>query len=142
MAFDISKLNEKLDLSSGEWIDDIPDNPGLRLKVRSQRYKFFKVAHERLTRKYQKVKRDIPDDEWGAILADHILVDWDASEADGPIVLKQKGKIVPYSPELAKTVLTAEDDHGIGNAWRLAVTMASNELTERNLTATEDAAKN
>lgn len=140
MAFDISKLNDKVDLTSGEWIDDIEDNPGLRLKVRSQRYKFFKAAFDRVNRKAGK--RGISDKEFGELLADHILVDWDFKDADGPLVLVDKGKPVPYSPELAKAVLTADDDRGIGNAWRLAVVTASNELTERNLTATEEAAKN
>lgn len=140
MAFDISRLNEKLDLSGGEWIDDIADNPGLRLKVRSQLYKFYKNAVERLNRKAGK--RGISDVEFGAALADHILVDWDFKDADGPLVVTNKGKPVPYSPEIAKAVLTSDDDHGIGNAWRLAVITASNEITERNLTETEAAAGN
>ena len=44
MSFDISNLNAKVDLADGEWIDDIPDHPGLRLRVRSARYKPYRVA--------------------------------------------------------------------------------------------------
>lgn len=140
MAFEISKLHEKVDLTGGEWIDKIEDNPGLRLKVRSQRFKFYKAALERLNRKAGK--RNISDTDFGEALAEHILLDWDFKDADGPLVLTNKGKPVAYSPEIAKEVLTADDDRGIGSAWRLAVINASNEVTERNLTATKDAAGN
>lgn len=140
MAFDISKLDEKLDLTSGEWIDNIDDNPGLKLKVRSQRYKFFKSAFDRVNRKAGK--NGVSDKEFGELLADYILVDWDFQDADGPLVLTDNGRPVPYSPEIAKKVLTAEDDRGIGSAWRLAVVAASNIITERNLTSMEGAAKN
>lgn len=140
MAFDISKLNDKIDLSEGEWIDDIDDNPGLKLKVRGQRYKPFKNAFDRANRKAGK--RGISDTDFGEMLADHILIEWDFKDADGPLVLVDKGKPVKYSPELAKMIMTADDDRGIGHAWRMAVVGASNRVTEKALETAEEVSGN
>lgn len=140
MSFDISKLNSPLDLSSGEWIEDIEDNPGLRLKVRSQRYKFYKAALERASRKAGK--RSISDKDFGAILSEYILLDWDFKDADGPLVLMDGGKPLSYSKELADNILASEDEYGIGALWRTAVITASNDLSDRIVSATKDAAGN
>lgn len=140
MAFDISKLNEKLDLAAGEWVGNIDDNPGMRIKVRSQHYKPYKAELDRLNRK--SGKKGINDVDFGGLLAKYILLDWDFKGADGPLVLVDKGKPVAYSEELARTILTADDDRGIGAAWRLAVVSASNDIADRNFNDTEEAAGN
>lgn len=140
MSFDISKLTHKLDLSGGEWIDDIDDNPGVRLKVRSTRYKPYRNAIERLARKAGK--NGIATQDLGAALSEHLLVDWDFSEGDGPLVLTDGGKPVSYSSDLANAVLTADDDYGIGQQFRDAVWNAGNKLAEKLAAETKAAAGN
>lgn len=140
MSFDISKLNEKVDFGDGEWIDDIEDNPGVRLRVRSSHYKPYRNALDRANRKAGK--SDVKNAAFGAILAEHVLTDWDFKDGDGPLVLVDKGKVLTYSRELADAVLTAEDDHGIGNKFRLAVINASQQVAENLASKTQEAKGN
>lgn len=140
MSFDISKLAEKVDFGDGEWIDDIDDNPGVRLRVRSGRYKPYVNALGRASRKAGK--NGMSDAIFGAILADHLLTGWDFKDGDGPLVLKDGGKIVEYGPDIAATVLTAEDDYGIGNQFRFAVIAAANKVAEGLVAATKEASGN
>lgn len=140
MAFDISKLDEAADLSGGEWIDDIEDAPGARLKVRSHNYKPYQNELDRLRRKAGKKGIKMP--ALGEAQAKFILLDWDFSEASGPIVLEQDGKVLPYSPELALKVLTSEDNYGIGAKFRDAVYEASVAVADKLISATDEAAGN
>lgn len=147
MSFDISKLNAPVDLSSGEWIDEIPDHPGLRLKVRSARFKPYRVA---LSAFYRANNKTIQTDEGfvdaaadaGGIAAKHLLIDWDMSKAKGVNALTDGGKPVEYSPELALAILTADDGHGIGDEYRGAVAYAAGKVAERLLAKTESASGN
>lgn len=136
---DIANIKKSVDLSPGEWVDDIQDHPGLRLKVRSIRYKPYRVA---ANAKMRKGGKRFNTDE-GAIeagvalggpLSEHILIDWDG--------VTSKGKAVKYSPEVALSILTADDDVGIGQSFRDAVYTAASEVADRIAAATEEAAGN
>lgn len=136
---DILNLDRKADLSPGEWIDDIPDHPDLRLKVRSTNYKPFRVATAALGRRSRKqLKTDEGFVDYavrlGKPLAEHILLDWDG--------VKSGDKPVKYSPEIALKLLTADDDFGIGSNFRAAVEWAGDQVAEQLAAATEEAAGN
>ena len=144
---DISALSKKIDLSPGEWIDNIPDHPGLRLKVRSARFKPYRVA---LSAFYRANNKAIQTDEGfvdaqpdaGKLSAEHLLIDWDMSKAKGPNALTSKGKPLSYSPEIAMAVLTADDDLGIGDEYRSAVAHAASKVAERLAATTKEASGN
>lgn len=134
---DISKLTAKIDLSDGQWVDEIPGHPELRLKVRSLRYRPFLRQRDLL-----QIRSDVETDEGydaaavglGGLLADHILVDWDGVTNDG--------KPVPYSAALAKKTLTALDPVGIGDNFRNAVQYAAQKVAADIATRTEEVAGN
>lgn len=88
---DLKRENE------GDWVD-IPDLPGVRLRVRSHNYGPYKIALskslQRLVRRHGR--EQIPDDvalmAGGSVYADHILLDWEGFDE-------------PYTPETARAVL-------------------------------------
>ena len=136
---DIANLNKPVDLTPGEWIDDIPDNPGLRLKVRSVNYKPYRVASTAVARsrgKQLRTDEGIVDFSaaTGKPLAEHILIDWEGVESNGAAV--------PYSKDVAITVLTSDDGHGIGAGFRRAVEYAAEQVAERLASATTEAVGN
>lgn len=136
---DISALNKPADLTEGKWIDNIPDNPGLRLRVRSQHFKPYRVAVAALSRTQRKELRtaeglDSFSVAIGGPLADHILLDWAG--------VTSSGKPVPYSKETAKALLTADDPHGIGAGFRGAVQYASESVADELAEVAEDIAGN
>lgn len=136
---DIGNIGKKVDLNEGEWIDDLPDMEGVRFKVRSTNYKPFRVATAGLARRSGKKLRT---DEGivnfsvvgGKALAEHILLDWDGV-TDG-------GKPVKYDAKRALAILTADDDFGIGDAYRRAVEMAGDRVADRLAKVAEEAAGN
>lgn len=144
---DISALSKKVNLTPGDWIENIPDHPGLRLKVRSARYKPYRVA---ISAFYRAQNKAISTDEGfvdaqpeaGKLSAEHLLVDWDMSKARGANALTDKGKPAAYSPELALAVLSADDDLGIGDEYRSAVAWAANKVAERLAAGTKAASGN
>lgn len=147
MSFDISKLNQKIDLSGAEWVDDIPDHPGLRLKVRSARYKPYRVA---LSAFYRANNKAIQTDEGfvdaqagtGPLMAEHLLTEWDMSKSKGVNALTDGGEPVAYSADLALAVLSADDDLGIGEDYRNAVAYAAGKVAERIVERTKAASGN
>lgn len=136
---DIANLKKSVDLTEGEWVDEIPDNPGLRLRVRSSNYKPFRVATAGLARRSGKT---LNTDEGlvgfsvsaGKPLAEHLLLDWDG--------VTSNGKAVKYDPDTAMAILTADDDFGIGAEYRRAVEWAGNKVAENLSKRTEEAAGN
>lgn len=144
---DISKLNDPVDLSPGEWIDDIPALPGARLKVRSTNFKPYKIAIQGLARRSGK---KLSTDEGvgnfnvatGKPLADHILLDWDLSKGEDAAALTVDGEPTPYTKEAALLVLGASDDHGIGQAFRSGVEWAGDQVADRVRKRAEEAAGN
>lgn len=147
MAFDISRLNKEVDLSAGEWIDEVDDIPGARLKVRSINYKPYQVAMSAFYRRNRKV---MDNDEAlvdsqpasGKAIAEHLLTDWDLSKAKGSFALTDKGKPVKFNKDVAATILSADDAYGIGQAYRNAVLSAAQRVADKLIADTEAAAGN
>lgn len=136
---DIGNLEKKADLNDGEWIDDIPDMDGVRFKVRSTNFKPYKVATAGLARRSRKqLNTDVGVVNYavrsGKALAEHILLDWDG--------VTEKGKPLKYEPKKALTILTADDDFGIGDAYRRAVEWAGDQVADRVRETAEEAAGN
>ncbi len=136
---DIANLNKKVDLSEGRWIDDIPDNPDLRLLVRSTNYKPFRVATAGLARRSgKKLQTDVGLADFtvdaGKPLAEHILLGWDG--------ITSGGKAIKYDTKTALALLTADDDHGIGSKFRRAVEWAGDQVAEQIAEVTEEASGN
>ena len=147
MSFDISRLNETVDLTGAEWIDEISDIPGLRLKVRSINYKPYQAASGGVYRRNRKLSESdegilevLPKS--GKPLAEYLLVDWDMSKASGPYALADGEKTVDYGKDIALAVLTSDDGHGVGQTYRNAVIEAANRVAEKLLAATNENAGN
>lgn len=136
---DIGNLNKKANLNDGEWVDDIPNMEGVRFKVRSTNYKPFRVATAGLARRSGKKLRT---DEGvvnfnvstGKPLAEHILLDWDG--------VNENGKPLKYDAKKSMAILTADDDFGIGQAYRTAVEWAGDSLADRIAETAKEAAGN
>ena len=92
-------------IEKGRWIRDIPDLPGLSLWVRGLSYQPFADDMDLLDRRIEQSKapwsRERKYAAIGALLAKHILRDWDgltsANPYDGPI---------DYSQQRAEDLLT------------------------------------
>jgi hypothetical protein len=73
--------------TEGDWID-IPDLPGVRLKVRSFHYGPFRIArdqlNQRLVRKYgrEPIPADEASREYGRLYHEHILLDWEGFDVE------------------------------------------------------------
>ncbi len=144
---DIGNLNEQIDLSPGEWIDDIPALPGARLKVRSTNFKPYKVAVQGLARR--SGKRLNTDEGVGRFnvatgkpLAEHILLDWDLSAAEDVAALTSNGEPLPYTAASALLVLGSDDAHGVGQAFRNGVEWAGDQVADRVRERSKEAAGN
>lgn len=133
---DVSNLNEPIDLAPGEWVEDIPALPGARLKVRSTNFKPFKTAIQGLARRAgKKLNTDDGVGKFnvatGKPLAEHILLDWDLSAAEDEAALTENGNPLPFSQAWALTILSADDAHGVGQAFRTGVEWAGDQLADR-----------
>lgn len=136
---DIGNLGKTANLNDGEWIDDIPNMEGISFKVRSTNFKPFRVATAGLARRSGKKLRT---DEGvvnfsvatGKALAEHILLDWKG--------VTEGGKPIRHSDAKALAILTADDDFGIGNAYRAAVEWAGDQVAERISAQAVEAAGN
>lgn len=125
---DIGSINKNVDLGEGEWVDDIPDMDGVRLKVRSTNYKPFRVATAGLARRSgKKLNTDEGVSDFtisaGKPLAEHILLDWDG--------VTENKKPLKFDAKKALAILTADDDFGIGARFRRAVEWAGDQVAER-----------
>lgn len=83
MAVKLSSLSLDLERErAGEW-REIPDWPGVRVKVRSSHNPEYVSAHgqmvTRLVRKYgrKQIPPEVLSEEMGRLCAQYILVDWD-----------------------------------------------------------------
>jgi hypothetical protein len=96
-------------VEDGEWVDDLPEFPGVRFKVRGMQSMAYNSAHAKRVRAIpiHKRKKDGAPDELdayealGDALADAVLLDWDGIDKDG--------KPLKYDAELARTWLTDLD---------------------------------
>lgn len=140
MSFDLDNIDKPVDIAAGEWVGDIPNHPGMKLKVRSKNYKRFDAAHNKLLRSFGKrAAQAIEGPEYkkavGELLADHILLGWENALTKG-------GKDVAYEKKTAKTILTSIDDRGIGESFGDAVAWAAAVVADRHLGLVDDLAGN
>jgi len=121
---DLARENE------GDWVE-IPELPGVRLKVRSFHSPAYKTARDlavqRLFRKFGKepVPPETLAKEYGRLYAEHILLGWDGFDT-------------AYTPELALELLADP-------AWRAlfaAIEYAANKLADVETEFVESAEKN
>ncbi len=144
---DIGKLNDPVDLAPGEWIGDIPALPGARLKVRSTNYRPYRTAVQGLARRSgKKLNTDEGMGRFnvatGKPLAEHIVVDWDLSEAEDVAALTDNGEPLAYSKERALLVLGADDPHGVGQAFRNGAEWAGDQIADMVRKRAEEASGN
>lgn len=124
LAADLKKEAE------GDFID-IPELPGVALKVRSLQTSAYAVARDVMTQKHRRKHQGKPvppaefSRDFGKLAADHLLVDW-------------KGFDQPYSPELARELLTDESFRQLLNytVWAAA------KVGEAEIEFIEEAEKN
>lgn len=137
---DIGNLNKKANLNDGEWVGDIPDMEGIELLVRSTNFKPYKVATAGLARRSgKKLRTDQGMVDFhvksGTALAEHILLGWRGDLTEG-------GKPLEYDSGKALSILTADDDFGIGDIWRRGVEWAGDQVAERIAATAVEAAGN
>jgi hypothetical protein len=97
-------------VEAGEWVDDIPGFPGIRLKVRGLQSLAFSDAQAKLQRQVPAHKRaeDGSIDPamayaiMGKAMQQAVLLDWDGLQDDD-------GKPLAYDADLAMTWLTDMD---------------------------------
>lgn len=138
--FNLDDMDKPVDVAGGEWVDDIPNHPGVRLKVRSRNYKPFNVAHDGLLRSFgkratQAHNSQIYQAKAGELLAQHILLDWENA-------VQVKGKPAKYSKDIAVKVLTSVDERGMGQTFRDVVAYAAGIVADNHLGMAEDIAGN
>lgn len=135
------KLSEvKVDsdrIEQGAWVPDISECPGLKLKVRGQGNKDWRRLQSRLLDAVPRKKRvnrlDYDEGEriTNRLLLDTCLIDWDGLQDDD-------GNAIPYSKEMAETLLTDPDFR----KFRDAVFTASSLVGENNEEDIKDASGN
>lgn len=114
----------------GDWID-IPDLPGVALKVRSLQSPAYSVARDLMAQKHRRKygAKPVPPEafsrDFGRIAAEHLLLDW-------------RGFDVPYTAEGATEVLTSVEYRALLNhtVWAAA------QVGEAEIEFVEDAAGN
>ncbi|MDO8683971.1 MAG: hypothetical protein Q7N50_10875 [Armatimonadota bacterium] len=124
--------------TQGDW-QDIPDFPGLRLKVRSLEYAPFRMARDLLiqtfARKYGRrpIPPEIQTKAFGKLYADHILLDWEGLDDDSkpPAPIK-------FTSEASHEYLTDPEYRKLV----AAVEWAAGMLTEAEQDFVEEAVKN
>lgn len=93
-------------VENGAWVDDIPEMEGLKLKVRGSNNVDWRRLQARLVDAVPRKKRPggrLDPDEQDRVIAlcllNTCLLDWDGLEDDD-------GKALPYSKQMANTLLT------------------------------------
>lgn len=125
-------LSEKAiaEIDDGVWIEDLPEAPGIRLKVRgwsSEKVQSLKSFKER---RASRKDRDVSGNLAHAaqiriireVVAEAILLDWDG--------LTEGGKPVPYSKELARKWLTSRTGDKFLGMVSDAATQVDNRLED------------
>lgn len=136
------KLNDltvdPVKVEDGDWVSDIPNLEGVRLKVRGLGNAKFRKLQARLFDAVPRAKRvggrldpDEGDRIAGICMRETVLIDWDGITDDD-------GLTIPYSKDLAGTLLSdpAYRPFRDGVAWAAGV------VGEQNTAADEDDAKN
>ena len=138
--YNLDEIDKPVDVEGGEWVGDIPNHPGMRIKVRSSNYKPFTVAHDALLRSFGKRamkahNSPVYQAKAGALLAEHILLDWED-------VVLVDGKSAKYSKAHALKILTSVADTNMGQKFRDEVAYASGIVADNLLGMAEDIAGN
>ena len=125
-------------VETGDWVDNIPEMEGLRLKVRGSQNRDWRRLQARLLTAVPRKKRpggqiDIEESERiiNQCLVQTSLLDWDGLFGDD-------GKPVPFSPQMAEKLCTDPDYR----RFRDACLYAANLVGEQNQQDIEDAAGN
>lgn len=123
---------------NADWVDNIPELQGVRLKVRAAENKDWRklrqVLVDSIPRKYKVGGRLRPEDQDNLIstlLRDAALVDWEGLE-------NEDGSPLPYSKEAAGKFLFDPDLE----KFRDGVMYAANVVAEQYANEVEDIAKN
>lgn len=92
-------------VEQGDWVDNIPDMGDLRLKVRGRGNARWRRLEQQMATAVEKGKRLkgrlVPEEQdriIGICIRDTALIDWEN--------LKDGDKAIPYSKEMASTLLT------------------------------------
>ena len=114
--------------NDGDWIE-IPDLPGVSLKVRGTAYGPFQTARSLLLAKWaRKYPRDVPPanveyEGNGRLYADHILLGWRGFASDD-------GADLPYDAHTAEQILLDPAYRELHEHIRYAMTRVSQVETE------------
>lgn len=121
----------------GDWVDNIPELAGVRLKVRGTMNKDWRKLSQRLIEAVPRKKRpggQLDPSEQDRITAiclrDCCLLDWDGVDLDG--------KVIAYSKEQANDFLTAPE----WVRFRDAVLWAASVVAQREGEAVDEDAGN
>ena len=120
----------------GDWVE-IPDLPGVTLKVRSLYNKDYQHAQQAAARKIARrygnrlVPPDVQTKAYARLLADHVLLDWDG-------ITDESGNGVEYAPEYGRDVLADPKYRRLADA----VTWAANVVGDQDVEDLEDEGKN
>lgn len=125
-------------IEQGQWVGDIPEMPGLRLKVRGQNNADWRRIQSKLVAdvpRYKRIGGRIDQDEQDRISStlfqSACLIDWDGLEDD-------EGNAIPYSKDKAGDLLTLPEFR----AFRDAVAWASTLVGDATQADATDATKN
>lgn len=135
MSLELSSI--KRDLSTedeGQWVE-IPEWPGIRLKVRSIQSRDYQIQRGLLEQKLQKaLGRQPTAPEWepglGKLIARYLLRGWEGFLLDG--------KPLEYTAEIALAMFADRQWSGL----EMQVVWASTRVGDRDAEFTQDAIKN
>jgi len=120
----------------GDWVE-VPDLPGVSLKVRSLYNKDYQhaqqVAARKMARRYgkQPIPPDVQTKTYARLLSDHVLLDWSG-------ITDENGDAVSYSVEFGRDVLADPQYRRLADA----VAWAAGVVGEQDVEDLEDDAKN
>ena len=138
---DILGFEDKTSLDDGEWVKDFPFTglEGVEFHIRSVHYKPYCRARDTLYRAAALSDDPAKQEELMAVIsapaaAEHLLINWRG--------ITLGGKEAKFSPDLAVKLLTADDSHGVGEKFRMAVGWASAKVADDLMAKVDAVAKN
>lgn len=137
MKLSEGKINTEVQ-EKGDWVDDIPEMAGVRLKVRGSNNADWRKLEARLLATVPRKKRlggRLDPDEQDRITSECLfacgLLDWEGFE-------NEDGSALAYSKDVAREILFKPEYQ----RYRLGVMWACNVVAEQRREDTEDIAKN
>jgi hypothetical protein len=116
-------------IEEGEWINNISECPGLRLRVRGQSNKEWRKLQSKLVEAVPRKKRinrlDYDEGEriTNSLLLNACLIDWDGLTDDD-------GTAIPYSKEMAEKLMTDPDYRKFRDAVLTASSLVGEKIDE------------